>query len=59
MPRTKLQAKKEGARKKGEATTGAKGGKMPKANRKTAPSTGGKKFRWRPGTKALREIKRY
>ena len=53
MPRTKLQAKKEGARKKSGDT---------KANRKTAPASGGvegKKRRWRSGTVALREIKKY
>lgn len=58
MARTKQTARK---------STGGKGGKLPrkhlatKAARKTAPSSGGvkKPHRYRPGTVALREIRRY
>ena len=53
MARTKTQAKKGGRKSK-------KGGKR-KAGRKTAPAKGGVKrtHRWRPGTVALRNIRRY
>ena len=55
MARTKQTARK---------TTSGKAPKKAlaqKAARKTAPARGGvrKKMRWRPGTVALREIKRY
>ncbi|XP_045476863.1 histone H3.3 type 1-like [Harmonia axyridis] len=58
MARTKQTARK---------STGGKGGKLPrkhlatKAARKTAPTSGGvkKPHRYRPGTVALREIRRY
>jgi len=54
MARTKTNAMKSRKGKKG---------KNVKASRKTAPSKGGvmdrKKNRWRPGTVALRDIKRY
>ena len=67
MPRQKIAGKKQGSAK---ATTVAKGSKTStqaasqkaaKAIKKTAPAEGGvkKKMRWRPGTVALREIKRY
>ena len=54
MARTKTMAKKASRGKKGKVT-GKKGG------RKTAPAKGGvrKKIRWRPGTVALRNIRRY
>ena len=55
MARTKTNAMKSKKGRKGKKT----GGK----SRKTAPSKGGvterKKIRWRPGTVALRDIKRY
>ena len=54
MARTKTQAKRSKKGKKGK-------GRKTKAGRKTAPAKGGvrKAHRWRPGTVALREIKRY
>jgi histone H3 len=41
--------------------SGSKSSKIDKAKKKTAPAEGGmkRKMRWRPGTVALREIKRY
>ena len=56
MARTKTMAKKKGKGKKGKKSRGRKG------KRKTAPAKGGverKKHRWRPGTVALRDIKKY
>ena len=54
MARTKTMAKKKGGKQK--KSRGKKG-------RKSAPAKGGmverKKHRWRPGTVALRDIKRY
>ena len=51
MPRHKVPAKKhEGS---------SKGSKASKADKKSAPAKGGVKRRWRAGTVALREIKRY
>ena len=64
MARTKNQAKKKQS--KGKKGRAAKGGK--KGAKKNAPAKGGvkgamkaeaKKRRWRPGTVAMREIKRY
>jgi histone H3 len=55
MARTKTNAMK--------SKKGRKGKNMGTKSRKTAPSRGGvserKKNRWRPGTVALRDIKRY
>ena len=54
MARTKTMAKK--------ASRGKKGVKAKKVvNRKGAPAKGGvrKKRRWRPGTVALRDVRRY
>ena len=52
------------AKKSAKSSKVGKGGnavKNEKAMKKTAPAEGGmkKKMRWRPGTVALREIKRY
>jgi len=52
------------AKKSAKSSKVGKGGsavKSEKAVKKTAPAEGGmkKKMRWRPGTVALREIKRY
>ena len=54
MARTKNQAKQRKSKGKGKS-------KGKKAKRKTAPAKGGvrKKHRWRPGTVALRMIRRY
>ncbi len=57
MARTKTMAKKS-KRGKGKGRGKSKG----KGGRKNAPAKGGvvrKKHRWRPGTVAMREIKRY
>ena len=58
MPRQKFAGKKSQASSK----TGSKAAKDV-AHKKTAPAEGGvkdkRKIRWRPGTVALREIKRY
>ena len=51
MPRHKVPAKKHQVQ--------SKGSKASKADKKTAPAEGGVKRRWRAGTVALREIKRY
>ena len=54
MARTKTAAKKAGK--------GSKRGRPAKAGRKTAPAKGGvapRKQKWRPGTVALRDIRRY
>ena len=54
MPRSKLLAKKTNEKKGKKSLT------EQKVARKTAPvETGVKKRRWRPGTVALREIKKY
>ena len=57
MPKTKTAAKAKGSKK-----LPAKGSKS-KAIKKSAPAKGGmkekRKLRWRPGTVALREVKRY
>ena len=64
MPRQKIAGKKMGkmsASKKAVAT-GSKASKSEKAKKKTAPAEGGVKVRthrFRPGTVAIREIKRY
>ena len=58
MPRGKVAGKKMETMSKSSA--GSKAKKMSKAKKKTAPAEGGKKKnRFRPGTVALREIKRY
>jgi histone H3 len=75
MPRQKIAGKKVSATKAGSqasmmAKKSAKSSKVGKTGsvvknekpvKKTAPAEGGmkKKMRWRPGTVALREIKRY
>ena len=58
MPRQKIAGKKQSTTKSG---TGSKSKMGSKAKKKTAPAEGGmkKKQRWRPGTVALREIKKY
>ena len=61
MPRQKIAGKKA---KVGSKASVASGSKASKAQKKTAPAAGGvkkerKQFRYRPGTVALREIKRY
>ena len=60
MPRQKVAGKK-GKQSKASVATGSKASKAEKAKKKTAPAEGGVKrdHRWRPGTVALREIKRY
>ena len=57
MPRQKIAGKKG----KASVATGSKASKSEQAKKKTAPAEGGmkRKMRWRPGTVALREIKRY
>ncbi len=60
MPRQKVAGKKEGKMSKKSVATGSKASKVEKAKKKTAPAEGGmKKRRFRPGTVAIREIKRY
>ena len=71
MPRVKVAGKKQqepgkAASGKQSVATGAKASKGKLGSKgalikKTAPADGGmkKKMRWRPGTVALREIKRY
>mmetsp|Transcript_41962 Transcript_41962/g.40276 ORF Transcript_41962/g.40276 Transcript_41962/m.40276 type:complete len:88 (+) Transcript_41962:17-280(+) len=55
MPRNKRMGKsKKIPSKASEVSRGSKANK-----KKTAPAEGGMKRRWRPGTVALREIKRY
>jgi histone H3 len=61
MARTKNMAKKSKRGRKSKGKGKGKGGK-----RKNAPAKGGvkavkerKKHRWRPGTVAMREIRRY
>ena len=58
MPKAKNAAAKLSSKAKKRSTVGAKKGKSPM--KKTAPAAGGrKKMRMRPGTVALREIRRY
>ncbi len=61
MPRQKVAGKKAGKVSKASVATGSKSSKAEKAKKKTAPAEGGmkRKFRFRPGTVAIREIKRY
>ena len=64
MPRQKIAGKKAGKMGgKSSVATGSKASKAEKAKKKTAVAEGGikgtRKFRFRPGTVALREIKRY
>ena len=61
MPRQKVAGKKAKVSSKASVATGSKISKSSIAKKKTAPAEGGmkKKMRWRPGTVALREIKRY
>ena len=58
MPRQKIAGKKQI---KASVATGSKASKA-SAKKKSAPAVGGvkeRKFRWRAGTVALREIKKY
>ena len=59
MPRQKIAGKK--GSQKASVATGSKASKAEAAKKKTAPAEGGMKRtrRFRPGTVALREIKRY
>ena len=63
MPRQKVAGKKaKGTGSKVSVATGSKASKADKAKKKTAPAEGGvktNKRRFRPGTVAIREIKRY
>ncbi len=61
MPRQKVAGKKAKASSKASVATGSKASKSEAARKKTAPAEGGvkKTRRFRPGTVALREIKRY
>lgn len=64
MPRQKVAGKKgdkKGTASKASVATGSKASKADKAKKKTAPAEGGMKAkrRFRPGTVAIREIKRY
>ena len=61
MPRQKVAGKKGKQVSKQSVATASKASKADKAKKKTAPAEGGVKrdHRWRPGTVALREIKRY
>lgn len=66
MPRQKVAGKKQSTKasvasgSKASKTTTVSKMKAEKAIKKTAPAEGmKKKMRWRPGTVALREIKRY
>lgn len=64
MPRQKIAGKKGGkaSASKQSVATGSKASKADKAKKKTAPAEGGvkgKTRRFRPGTVAIREIKRY
>lgn len=58
MPRQKVAGKKSTVSK---SSAGSKSKLRSKANKKTAPAEGGmkRKMRFKPGTVALREIKRY
>ena len=61
MPRQKIAGKKMKTSSKSSVATGSKMSKATKAKKKTAPAEGGVKGtrRYKPGTVALREIKRY
>lgn len=61
MPRAKVAGKKGKMSSKNSVATGSKASKAEKMKKKTAPADGGmkKNRRWRPGTVALREIKKY
>jgi histone H3 len=61
MPRQKVAGKKGKMSSKSSVATGSKASKADKNKKKTAPAEGGvkRKMRFRPGTVALREIKRY
>ena len=65
MPRQKIAGKKavKGSVSKNSVATGSKASKQDKARKKTAAAEGGikekRKFRFRPGTVAIREIKKY
>ena len=63
MPRQKIAGKKAKTSSKSSVATGSKASKATHAKKKTAPAEGGvkdgKTRRFRPGTVAIREIKRY
>ena len=65
MPRQKIAGKKGDKKMTAKMSVASKGSKSShttdKLKKKTAPAEGGvkKDHRWRPGTVALREIKRY
>ena len=66
MPRQKIAGKKmmksSASKSKTSVASGSKASKSTMNKKKTAPAEGGVKsrnFRYRPGTVALREIKRY
>ena len=61
MPRAKVAGKKQEKSSKVNVATGSKASKNEKAKKKTAPAEGGMKLkrRFKAGTVALREIKRY
>ena len=61
MPRQKIAGKKLKTFSKSSVASGSKVSKASKGKKKTAPAEGGVKAtrRYRPGTVALREIKRY
>lgn len=61
MPRKKIAGRKMKATSKSSVASGSKVSKASKAKKKTAPAEGGVKptRRFKPGTVALREIKRY
>lgn len=61
MPRQKIAGKKNKSASKVSVATGSKASKSAAMKKKTAPAEGGMKrnMRFRPGTVALREIKRY
>ena len=63
MPRQKIAGKKGKIPSKSSQATASKASKASGNRKKTAPAEGGvkekRKFRFRPGTVALREIKRY
>ncbi len=61
MPRAKVAGKKAGKASKVSVASGSKASKADKGKKKTAPAEGGvkRKFRFRAGTVAIREIKKY
>lgn len=61
MPKTKIVGKKNKQASKQSVATGSKASKSAAMKKKTAPAEGGVKAgrRYRPGTVALREIKKY